>query len=546
MLTPFIQVLEDQLNRFAPTQILLGAFAAGVMAHKAYQTNWQAKKEQWQQWIYDTLPTLPIIGPKFSATIDKEFNPALDALDKSIHEKRTLRYDSLPKKPVSKEVILNHVTKIARSKHLGDKMSGGIYRNLEDPYLDELNAEIFRLSAYTNPLHGGAWPELAQCEAEVVAWYAKLFDGDNNICGNITPGGTYSIMEAMRTYKKWGKETKGIERPNMVVPSSIHAAFDKGAEDYGIELIKVPVDPVTQRADVQAMAKRINKNTIALVGSTPSFPCGAIDPIQDLATLAAKHNIGMHVDCCLGGFLVPFAKEAGYDIGSVSFKDHITSISGDPHKYGETPKGSSLILFRKDIGKFQPYVKLDSSIGMYITPNQAGSRNGANILMTWGTLLSIGHDQYVANTKRILSLKNKIVAEIKQIPQLKLLGNADLSVIAIDSDKLNIYAISEQMHKKGWHLNNIQHVKGTHLCLTANHLRSTTFCRRFIRDLTMAVQYVEKHPLEKPKGDGAVYASLAAMPPLLAPQLKNKLGREYALLTGNTERTREKQLRPGH
>lgn len=543
MFTQFLQLIDQQLNRYAPTQILLGAFAVGAAAHSAYQTNWQAKKEQWQQWLYDTLPSIPVIGHKFTASINKEFNPALDSLDKSIHEKRTLRYRSLPREAVSQEVILDHVAKIADSAHLKDMMSGGIYRDLNDPYLDELNAEIFRLSAYTNPLHGGAWPELAQCEAEVIAWYAKLFGADDNICGNITPGGTYSIMEAMRTYKKWAKETKGINKPNMVVPSSIHAAFDKGAEDYGIELIKVPVDPITQRADVNAMAKSINKNTIALVGSAPSFPCGAIDPIQDLAKLAAKHNIGMHVDCCLGGFLVPFAKEAGHDIGPISFEDPITSISGDPHKYGKTPKGSSLILFRKDIGKFQAYVKLDSSIGMYITPNQAGSRNGANILMTWGTLLSIGHDQYVKNTKNILALKSKIVTEVKKIPQLKLLGNADLSVIAFDSDTLNIYAISEQMHKKGWHLNNIQHVKGAHLCLTANHLKSKTFCRRFIRDLTLSVQYVEKHPLEKPKGDGAVYASLAAMPPLLAPQLKNKLGREYALLTGNIEQTRNEKSR---
>jgi len=543
MWSTFSEFLVEQIEQLSPKQMLLGATVP--LAYMAYQHDWKREKEKWQQWIYDTLPRLPIIGAKFRASIDKEFNPALDALDKSIHEKRTLRYRALPKQGVSQKEILEHVKTIANSTHLKDMMSGGIYRDLNDAYLDELNAEIFRLAAYTNPLHGGAWPELAQCEAEVIAWCAKLFHGNETVCGNITPGGTYSIMEAMRTYKKWAKETKGIDRPNMVVPSSIHAAFDKGAEDYGIELINVPVDPITQRADVKAMGGKINNNTIAIVGSAPSFPCGAIDPIKDLSELAAKHKIGMHVDACLGGFLIPFAKDAGTDIGSFGFDlPGVTSVSADPHKYGETPKGSSVILFRKDIGKFQAYVKLDSAIGMYITPNQAGSRNGANILMTWGTLLAVGRDQYIENTRKILALRTEIVTEIKKITQLKLLGNADLSVIAFDSHIVNIYAISEQMHQKGWHLNNIQHVKGAHLCLTANHLQSKTFCHRFIRDLASAVKYVNEHPLEKPKGDGATYASLAAMPPLLAPQLKNKLGREYALLAGNIEQSRSASNRP--
>lgn len=545
MLGTFAQIINQQLSRYTPTQILIGGAAIGAalpMAYNLFTHDWKTEKEKWQQRLYDYLPNIPYIGNKLASKIDKEFEPALDSLDKSLHEKRTLHYRSLPRKPISKARILKQIEKISDSKHLADLISGGIYRDLSDPYLDELNADIFKLAAYTNPLHGGAWPDLAQCEAEVVAWCAKLYSGDNTICGNITPGGTYSIMEAMRTYKKWAKETKGITKPNMVVPSTVHAAFDKGAEDYGIELIKVPVDPQTQRADVKAMAKKINGNTIALVGSAPSFPCGALDPLNELSELAKKHKIGMHVDACLGGFLLPFVKEAGFDIGSFGFNlEGVTSVSMDPHKYGETPKGSSLVLFRKTIGQYQAYIKLDSPIGMYITPNQAGSRNGANILMTWGTLLAKGHDNYVKTTRAILNLKKRIVNELHNIPQLKLLGKSDLSVIAFDSSHLNIYAITEQMHHRGWHLNNIQNVKGAHLCLTANHLQDQNFTTRFIDDLKSSIAFVEANPQLKPKGDGAVYASLAAMPAAIAPQLRNKLGREYTQLCGNIEATRQHQ-----
>lgn len=345
-------LINQGLSRYTPIQLVIGAWSIPA-AYWAYNHDWQDEKERWQQWIYDVLPSIPYVGAEFKREIDKEFEPELDKLDKSIHEKRHLKYRALPRKPVLRQTIIKQIKADANSEHLGDQISGGIYRDLSDHNLDELNARIFELAAYTNPLHGDAWPNIAQREAEVIAWCAQLYgDNSNEICGNITPGGTFSIMEAMRTYKEWAKEVKHINRPNMVVPSTVHAAFDKGAKDYGIRLIKVPVDPKTQCADVKAMAKKINSNTIALVGSAPSFPCGAIDPITELSSLAIKHGIGLHVDACLGGFLLPFVKDAGYEIQRFGFDlPGVTSVSMDPHKYGQTPKGSSIVMFRKSIGQ---------------------------------------------------------------------------------------------------------------------------------------------------------------------------------------------------
>lgn len=540
MLAPIATAMNEYLQSYTPTQIVMGAWAIPA-AFALYQHDWQGSKDYWQQQLYDVLPHIPWLGAQVQKELNKDFEPALDEIDRDIHAKRNLVYRTLPKKGVSQKRILARIKEDANSEHLADKISGAIYRDMGENELDELNGKIFELASYTNPLHGDAWPNIPQREAEVIAWCATLYGGNGDICGNLTPGGTYSIMEAMRTYKVWARETKGITRPNLVVPSTVHAAFDKAAKDYGIELIKVPVDPKTQRADAAAMAKKINKNTIALVGSAPSFPCGAIDPIKDLSELAQKHKIGFHLDACLGGFLLPFAKAAGYDVGQFGFDlPGVTSASLDPHKYGQTPKGSSVVMFRKAIGQYQGYIELDHPIGKYATPNQAGSRNGAMILMTWGTLASIGYDKYVETTKCILDLKTRFCHALKNVPDVKILGQADLSVIAIDSDKHNIYAISEQMKRRGWHLNTIQNVKGFHLCLTANHLKNPKLVTEFIRDLRLSIAYVKKHPNEKLKGDGAVYAGLKKMPAAIAPQLRRKLGREYLLLNGNIEPTRDK------
>jgi glutamate/tyrosine decarboxylase-like PLP-dependent enzyme len=325
----------------------------------------------------------------------------------------------------------------------------------------------------------------------------------------------------------------------MVVPSSVHAAFDKAAKDYGIRLIKVPVDAKTGMADVKVMARKINKNTIALVGSAPNYPTGTIDPIEELSKLALKHDIGLHVDACLGGFLIPFAKKAGLTLPPFDFSlPGVTSISMDPHKYGQTPKGSSVLLLRKKIGMHQPYVFLDSEIGMYVTPNQAGSRCGANILMTWATLASIGEKKYVETTRQILSLREKIQTKLVSIPELRVMGTPKLSVIAFDAPSLNIYQISDKMKEKGWHLNNVQKPAGTHLCLTAKHLADRRFADKFIRDLKACVAYVKQHPLEKLKGDGAVYATLAKIPSLMAPHLKMKMGQEHYYLSTRIKPTR--------
>lgn len=536
MLSSFTQAINDSLKGYSPVQVILGTLALPI-TYALSQREWSEDLDWLQDKTYKILPKIPLLGAFVKNKLDTKFEPELDKMDKNIHSKRKMVFDTLPKKGINEEALLRQIEKDCDSVHLGDQMSGAIYRSGTD--LDAFNAKIFAMSCYTNPLHAGAWPNIAQREAEVLAWCSKLYNGDDTLTGTITSGGTGSIMEAMRTYKEWAKNEKGITRPNIIIPSSAHAAFEKAARTYGIKLIKVPVNAKTGQADVKAMESKINGNTIAMVGSAPSFPTGTIDPIEALSKIALKRNIGLHVDACLGGFLIPFAKKAGYPLAPFDFSlPGVTSISMDTHKYGQAPKGSSVILMRKHIGKYQPYVLIDSEIGMYVTPDQPGSRCGANILMAWGTLALIGEDKYVQVTRDIIRLRENLQKKLRRIPELTLMGTPQLSVIAFHAKDLNIYQISHKMKEKGWHLNNIQKPAGTHLCLTAKHLEDPKFADRFINDLTECVKSVKANPQEKLEGDGATYATMAQIPAALSRPLKEEMGREFTYLSSRVRATR--------
>lgn len=188
-----------------------------------------------------------------------------------------------------------------------------------------------------------------------------------------------------------------------MVPASAHAAFDKAGAYFDITIVHVPLDR-TMSADVRAMARAITSNTVAIVGSACGYPHGNIDPIEELGRLAQRRGVGLHVDCCLGGFLVPFMDEAGFPLPPFDFRvPGVTSISCDTHKYGFAPKGSSVLLYRhKSLRRFQYFVATDWCGGIYASPSINGSRPGALIAGTWAALMFMGRAGYVKSTRQIV------------------------------------------------------------------------------------------------------------------------------------------------
>ncbi|CAD7953737.1 unnamed protein product [Amoebophrya sp. A25] len=341
--------------------------------------------------------------------------------------------------------------------------------------------EAYREFHLANPLHSDIFNNCRQLEAEVISMVKNLFGAG---CGSMTTGGTESILMAMLAYRNWGRAEKGISRPNIVAPITAHAAFDKAAHYFGIVLRKVPLRgddySLTEgRVHVDDIASRIDSNTVAIVGSAPNYPNGAIDPIPELSALAEKRNIGLHVDACLGGFLLPFMQEAGVP-APVAFdfrgtNTGVTSMSVDLHKYGYTGKGISLVLFKDSELRSHHFVACpDWTGGIYASPTVAGSREGVHAATSWAVLAHIGHDRYVSFTREIVTCARHIAESIRTDPfvsqYLEHIGRADTSVVcfrARDKTTVNVYAVGMVMSKKhGWNLNSLQNPASIHLCVT--------------------------------------------------------------------------------
>lgn len=395
--------------------------------------------------------------------------------------------------------------------------SGAVYHG--DPGHIEFLNQVYALHSQSNPLHADLWPSAIKFEAEVVSMTAHMLGADavppgggpdDQICGTVTSGGTESILLAVKAYRDWAREHKGITDPEMVVPVTAHAAFDKAAQLFNVRIVRVPVDRAF-RADVAAVRAAITANTIAIACSAPCFPHGVIDPVPELAALAREHRIGCHVDACLGGFVLPWAERLGYPVPPFDFRvPGVTSISVDTHKYGYAPKGSSVILYRgRTLRRYQYYTTADWPGGLYFSPTLAGSRPGGLIAAAWAALVSIGEEGYLDATRRILETAARIKAGLREMPDLRILGDP-LWVIAFGSDTVNIYQVMDRMAARGWSLNALHRPPAVHIAVTLRHTQPGV-AERFLSDLRASVAEAKAHPDEH-TGMAPIYGLAATAP----------------------------------
>jgi sphinganine-1-phosphate aldolase len=369
-------------------------------------------------------------------------------------------------------------------------VSGAVYHGGKE-HVDFLN-EVYAVNSQTNPLHSDLWPRIAKYEAEIVSMTARMLNGPaaaawsgEAVSGVVTSGGTESIMLAVKAYRDHALKYLKIKKPEIVVPSSAHAAFDKAAEcfDMRIKHINVGKD---YRADVKAMRKALTSETVLLVGSAPCFPHGVIDPIEELAGLALERGIGFHTDACLGGFMLPFAEALGYDVPPFDFRvAGVTSMSADTHKYGYAPKGTSVVLYAHEELMHCQYFKTTTwPGGVYFTPTFAGSRPGSLIAGCWASMVAMGRSGYVESARAVLATADEIKAGITDIPGIELLGEP-LWVIAFTSTDSGVYEVVERMSDRGWNLNTLQNPPAAHLCITLAHAREN-IAGKFLADLREA------------------------------------------------------------
>ncbi|HSA99236.1 MAG TPA: aminotransferase class V-fold PLP-dependent enzyme [Anaerolineae bacterium] len=453
--------------------------------------------------------------PAVRQQIDKEYEGMMAALESSVkpYKGKFTSFTQIPEVGRDRGEILREMEAIhaLEEAHWKDGfVSGAVYHG-DAGHIDFLN-QVYALNSQSNPLHSDVWPSATKFEAEIVAMTAAMLGGrDQEICGTVSSGGTESILLAMKAYRDWAREKKGIIRPEMILPATAHAAFDKASQYFNIKPVHIAFD-AQYRAAVQAVRKAITANTIVIVGSAPSFPHGAIDPIEALAELARQRGIGFHTDACLGGFVLPWAERLGYPVPPFDFRlPGVTSISVDTHKYGYAAKGTSVILYRSsELLHYQYYTATEWPGGLYFSPTFAGSRPGALSAACWAALTAIGAQGYLTATKKILETAEAIKNGIRQMPELCLLGDP-LFVIPFASDSLDIYKVLEQMTRTGWSLNGLHKPACVHLCVTLRHTQPGV-AERFLRDLQAAVAYVKAHPEEK--GTMAPVYGMAATIPL--------------------------------
>lgn len=376
---------------------------------------------------------------------------------------------------------------------------------------EQLLQRAHALYASTNLLNPMAFGSLKQMEREIVEMAAGLFHGPASVVGTVTSGGTESILCAVAAYRDRARRKKPwIVWPELVVPTTIHPAFDKAAHYFGVKLVKVPVGP-DFRADVRAMAKAISWKTIGLCASAPQYAHGVVDPIAEIGELARKHRLPLHVDACVGGFILPWLERLGRPMPPWDFRvAGVTSISADLHKFAYAGKGASLLAWRSiEDMRHQIFVATDFPGGIYASPTMIGTRPGGPIAAAWATLQSFGADGYLALAKQAADAADRFRAGIAAIPGLMLLGESDSTIVSYGARGADVYAIADRMEARGWTADRQHRPASIHLTVTANH---AGIVDEYVTDLREALAEVRANPALAKSGSAPMYGLAAKMP----------------------------------
>ena len=355
--------------------------------------------------------------------------------------------------------------------------------NADDPVLEQLQHQVADRFLHENALNPFVYPSLLRMEKEVVAVAAELFGTDPD-AGTMTSGGTESIFLAVYTAREEAR-ARGVVEPQLLLASTAHPAFTKAAHYLGVEEIRVPVAD-DLRADVAAMSEQINENTALIVGSSPCYPYGVIDPIPELAQLAIDNGTLCHVDACLGGWLLPFWEEIGEPVPPWNFSvPGVTSISADIHKYGYCFKGASIVIYRDSAVKRRQHFIFDGwPGGIYGSATTAGTRPGSPIAAAWATIQHLGRDGYLAKARTVRDATRTFLDGVRSIDELQVTGDPDMSLFEFSAragtDATG--AVGDAMDDRGWHLDRQQ--GGLHLMISPGHL---AVADAFVTDLAEAV-----------------------------------------------------------
>ncbi len=323
------------------------------------------------------------------------------------------------------------------------------------PVAMQLLKDAYSLFLVENGLDPTSFPSCLELENQVIGMAIDLHEGGPGARGSFTNGGTESLLLSLKTARDRARALyPEITKPNIVIPETGHASFFKGCAYFDIEAIRVPVDPDTYCAIPSQMEAAINDQTILMVGSSPSYAHGAVDPIEELGEIAARHNILLHVDACVGGMYLPFAKELGADIPNFNLSvPGVTQLSMDFHKWGYAAKGASSILYKDgEMRKHQIFAWSGWTGYSVVNPTISSTKSGGPVAACWAALQHIGRDGYLGLVEQCQQASKIIIDGVNAMPSLRVLGDPKINLFSITSDTIDMFALADDMKAKGWYI----------------------------------------------------------------------------------------------
>jgi glutamate/tyrosine decarboxylase-like PLP-dependent enzyme len=403
-------------------------------------------------------------------------------------------------KSYSKDEILKKLEEYAArdaKPHTGRLFSIAFETGLDD--FREIAHHALTTFADKNILDFLEFPSAIRMEKEIVDVAKSLMHGDDEMIGTYTFGGTESVFLAVKAARDQFILKHGLGTlPEIILPVTGHPCYNKAAEYMGLIVKRIPVNPETLEAEPDLMSQAITENTVMIVGSAPNWPFGTIDPIKELAEIALEKNLWMHVDACVGGFVLPFMKKLGEDIPDFDFSiPGVSSISLDPHKYAFAPIGASVVLFRKTFYKmYSTFANIHWPGYIIVNPAVLSSRSAGPLAAAWAGLHYMGEAGYLDLARKTISARNKVISGLQKLGY-RVLGRQNSCIVTFSSEDVNVFKLSDAMLEKGWWfmaqrgIEDLNIPPSIHLTITPIHEKVS---QHMLTDLEDATKKVKKIP----------------------------------------------------
>jgi sphinganine-1-phosphate aldolase len=349
-----------------------------------------------------------------------------------------------------------------------------------------ISADALRMFAHKLWLGRFSQPSVQGVGDELGAMVNEILRAPPAARCTLTVGGTESNFLAVLGAREAARDLRPrITAPEIVMPNSAYPSFDQAAFYLGLSVKRVPVGG-DLRADTKAIADAVTGSTVMIVASAPGYPHGGVDPIREIAAIAAAGSIWFHVDACVGGFLLPFLRKLGRDLPDFNFSiPGVTSISVDMHKYGYAPHGISALVARDEAAHaYHSFRFTNWPRGKVDTPTFVGSRGAGPIAAAWVIFKTLGEEGFLDLAREVERSTARMTEGIAAIPSLRMIAEPEAGIFVFAADGIDIEAVAEAMLERGYQTSLCHEPTGIHL--TMEPVEDDRYIDAFLENLAAA------------------------------------------------------------